>query len=529
MKLKTLINDFIALYFPDAYGACLTGSMVDDNFNSESDIDLWILTQSRDYFFTETFSFRKHKVQVAHFPFDKISEILWMDYINRRGLYLAAFAKATSIIDTDGFLQSIIERCDKLFKDGPQKVTPYDQYKKKIKVIEGLSDLKGAASNDESCIIIADLLANFISLYNTQNQIWDFTGKHSIRILKKTNENLANKLMKTYKGFYTNYDKKPFIKLVDRYVKLIGGHPNGYSSHFGALNSKNDYLVMQFYNHKDSHQFIKNKYESIFKILIEKCIRVAFFEARPMGDAFDSNHSIYITVFFDSKNDHSRETLKYYITELRTLIKEKITFAFPVNIDWGLILGAEQLIKPTSIFLSQLSAWVVKNVTSQSLTLIGAISLFKDIHAVFFANNVEFMDFLDYLYNTWIVKSYDNGQVYGFEQIIIAKKEMEDLFSNQYTGQKIAIKKVYAELDFTFEFLRPLKPVITTEMDKHKLFFENPYFLTQNYDSSSWPLLKNILDLSLGTLLIPDEKKAYLPFLFKRILIESQVDILETA
>jgi predicted nucleotidyltransferase len=50
-NLKVKIISFLDYYLPDIFTAWLTGSYVDQNFNEESDIDLWVLSYKRVMFF----------------------------------------------------------------------------------------------------------------------------------------------------------------------------------------------------------------------------------------------------------------------------------------------------------------------------------------------------------------------------------------------------------------------------------------------------------------------------------------------
>lgn len=130
----------------------------------------------------------------------------------------------------------------------------------------------------------------------------------------------------------------------------------------------------------------------------------------------------------------------------------------------------------------------------------------------------ETINFLDYLFNEWIVQSYDNGKLNNFRQLLDAKEKKLNSFENDYQNtinnfDNHLLQGIKDwETIYNSLFFQVLNTQLTTFSEKIELNSIN------DFDNSQKKLvLKNTLDLILGILMIPGEEKSFIAYFLIKI------------
>jgi hypothetical protein len=512
-------------YLPDIFAACLTGSYVDQNFNEESDIDLWVLSYQRDYVFHETFIWDSLKMQVTHIPFTKVNEILWIDYFSRDGTYLNAFAKSEVIRDNNDYLLNLIAVCYSIYSDGPKAMSVLELQQKKAMVLNLLSDFKGSKSKQESFVILGDLVYNYASFYLHYNKSWtNGGGRHQLRNFRKLDPQLYEDLFSLYEHYFKDLNKNGLIEYFDKVFADFEGLDKGYTVSEGMLEVNQPYLVIQAYGLTDYYDFHLNKLPIIIDLVKNKIEDFLIFRSRAIGDTQINEDSVYIILFVSFTETINREIVP--LLNESVIKNRSITANFPVNLDLSLVFSQQEMIKPVTTWLSTLMKTAAFEGLTETKSFLAGLEFFKLFHAVLFKHDDhEFLNFLTYLHALWFPSAYDRGRFFRVDQLVLEKANMVTVFINQYAQQERTLKALFSDGEFrmipvksllTFQdlvpFLRPnqlqptcINPVIETETGLLA-------------SKAHWIVYQNVLQIALAGLYIPQNKMSYLSFAIMAII-----------
>ncbi|MBB6130586.1 nucleotidyltransferase domain-containing protein [Mucilaginibacter lappiensis] len=530
--MNILINDvkikiiyFLNYYFPDVFVACLTGSIVDQNFNEESDVDLWVISYERDYVFHETFIYEGLKIQVTQIPFTKIEEILWNDYFSRTGTYLGAFAKSEIINDSNDYLLNLITRCRTIYADGPRAMPVLELHQKKALVINLISDFKGSKSSQESFVTISELFSQFIMFYLHYNRGWTHGGgRHMTRNLRKHNAQLYEDLFSLYECYYKSQDKEPFIEFLNSKLQDFEGLDKGYTVSEGLVEVKQSYMVIQFYGLTDHYSFAKNKLPFVSDLIGDKIEDHLVFRTRAIGDSQINEDSLYLILFGSSAallNEQIIPTLNDLIIKNR-----RVQANFPVNLDLSLIFSQQQIIRPLTAWIYALKKSPAFEDLTETKAFVAGFELFKLLHAVTFKGDGEaFGKFIAYVHALWFTAAFDHGRFFRTDQLILEKANMKSVFANQYAQQQNTLRTLFDEVEFrmipgpsqhAFADLIPL--LNTNQLQSSKI---HPVLDTEKgslLPKPIWIAYQNVLKIALASFYIPDNKMSYLSYAIMAII-----------
>ncbi|MDN5284220.1 MAG: Nucleotidyltransferase protein [Mucilaginibacter sp.] len=523
--LKVKIIYFLDYYLPDIYAACLTGSYVDQNFNEESDIDLWALSFQRDYVFHETFITEGLKIQVTHIPCTKVDEILWMDYFSRDGTYLGAFAKSEIIRDNNGYLFNLISRCRTIYFDGPKQMSVLELQQKKALVLNLLSDFKGSKSKQESFVILGDLLSHFSSFYMHYHKGWtNGGGRYQIRNLRKFDAQLYDSLFSLYERYFIDLDKKDLIEFFSKKFSDFEGLDEGYTVSEGMLEVKQTYLVIQVYGLTDYYDFAVNKLPALIGLVQDQIEDHLIFRTRAIGDTRINENSLYIILFASSAavlNEKIVPLLNNFVIRYRNILAN-----FPVNLDLSLIFSQQEIIRPITAWLSMLKKASAFEGLTETKSFVAGLEFFKLFHAVLFNHDdKEFLNFLTYVHALWFTCTYDQGRFFRVDQLILEKANMISVFANQYALQEKTLKALFSDDEFRMIPPQSLQtfPELIPALHPNQLHPTsiNPVIETENgllAPKANWIVYQNVLKFALASLFIPDNKMSYLSFSIMAII-----------
>lgn len=517
--LKGKIISFLDYYLPDVYAACLTGSYVDQNFNEESDIDVWVLSYQRDYVFHETFVYEGLKLQITQIPFTKIDEILWNDYFSRDGTYLGAFAKSEIIRDSNSYLLNLIAKCRTIYADGPRPMSVLELQQKKALLLGLLSDFKGSRSKPESYVVLNELFSLFTRFYMHYNNGWTHGGsRHLIRNLRKYDAQLYDDLFSLYEHYFIDEDKKPFIEYLNTKLQDFEGLDEGYTVSEGLLEVKQPYLVIQVYGLTDYYDFASNKLPVLIDLVQGQIEEHLVFRTRAIGDTQINENSLYVILFTSSTAIINKEIISM-LNDF--IIKDsRISANFPVNLDLSLIFSQQAMIRPITAWLSTLKMSPAFEGLTETKSFLAGLEFFKLFHAALFNHDdQEFLNFLTYIHALWFTCTYDRGKFFRVDQLIMEKANMVSMFVNQYTQQEKTLKALFGDNDFRMipaKSLQTFRDLITV-LNTNKLhpIAINPVIETEKgllEPKAKWIVYQNVLKIALASLLIPDNKMSYLSF-----------------
>lgn len=513
----SLAKNLILDKFPDAYAALLTGSFVDGYNNKESDLDIYVITNSRDFFFTESFLFHSKKFHVIHLSLNKIDEILWLDAFNRTGIHLGSFSKGNILIDKRGYLTSLIEECKKVFFNGPNESTKHELFLLKINVLNLLSDFKGNKRDEEKMILAHDLYKAFLRLYLSFHRCWNSSNKHLARQFNSFNPKLSKQLLIAMQEFHKTLDPILLLNIISKELAIIGDINNGYSNANGFIEIKDDYLIISITSNEPIFETYKWLTKNILPLKIDNVISHFIFRTRPLGDHSDVNEVIYLVIQYKNIK-YNKARILSDVKELFDLIKVKgIKVYYPINFDFSILLAGRKLISPIFKVFHVSSKQFSLGVTNSNNSVSFSLLIIKNFETVFFNNDhnnwLQFLKFTDF---AWLSRAYDNGKYFNIRQLLQAKENLILEFNKQYTNQEKSLSSFLKNIKTSagYDEINNSLELVKTKLIKgynFKAYQLHP--VDENYVNdirSTWVIYKNMLDYLFGIFLLNDIQKSYI-------------------
>jgi len=512
---------FVLEKFPDVYAAFLTGSAVDEYFNEESDYDVYIITNTRDYVFNESFIYSGMNIQAIHLPLAKIDEILWYDTFSRMGIHLTSFKKGKILIDTGRYLANVINESKIIFNDGPPSCPLSELKFHKIGVLNLMSDLKGNKHDEEKIIISHELYKAFIKFYLDYHRQWNSSNKHLARQFKNSNPHLSKLLLDEMQDFHKTLNPKKLLEVIDREILIIGNIDNGYSQFPGLINVKSNYIILRLTGEMNLYKLsatITNKLTHIFSREISSFT----FRSRPLGDDETIAECLYLVLQTESEAEINGKILPEI--ENGTLFKELegIRMHYPVNFDFDLVLGGAKLLDPMLRNFSLISSQYSSILNNESESIVYSFHFVRIFRKAFFLNDKKkWRDFLNFTNDSWLARAYDNKKIHSLNQLVKAKEMLLETFEKQFASQLIIIKKILnSEEDqdkLILNELKNLKSLIKSQSfvkshQKHPVDSKKYKVMTE------WVIYRNMLDYILGIFMYKESQKPYFIYVLIRLV-----------
>jgi hypothetical protein len=518
-QINFAITSILEELFPDIYAACITGSYVDRNFNTESDIDLWLLSYHRDYIFHETIIKNSFKIQCTHIPLSKIEELLWYDFKSNNGAYFNAFGKAVIFKDTGNFLFDLIKKCNKIFLEGPEQLSPFELQQKKDIVLNDLSDFKGNQSNEESIIILNELLNNFIVFYLHYNRNWfNGGGRYLSRTLKKINPGLHIDLFKSYNRYFHDLNKQPIINFITGLMSNFEGIQTGFTKSHNKIVVKENYFIIQFFKIPDYFRFIEKRLMWVIDSLKDNIDNYFFFRTRAIGDSTLNYESLYFIGFSPSAKLINEKVLPILNS---TLLKNQkgLNVNFPINLNLSILFGGENFITPFSNWLGLLSKTNIENGLNESKSFIFSLKFFKMIGVYAFKNDAaEFYSFLVFIQESWFTHSFDRGIFFHIDQLRIEKENVVKVFEAQFYQQKHALQNIMEDEQWeksNTDLVAGFKGLINLIERSDFSHFQHPV-INSIIPHPNWTIYTKLLKAILTVLFVPENQMCYIPYCMSR-------------
>jgi len=524
---------FIEEKFPDVYVALLTGSMVDGFANAESDYDLYIITNTRDFAFTESFIYRGRVLQAIHLPLGKIDQLLLYDINTKTGIHLGSFAKGKILIDKYDYLLTLIGECKDIFTQGPGQ-SSYNELKlSQTNVLNLISDLSGNNLDEEKTMICYDLYKAFIKFYLSYNGHWNSSGKHLARQFKKANADLSEKLINAMTQFHQSMNPENLLSLIKLETSFIGSNDSGYSINSGLINVKSNYLVCYLYGSEDLY-FLSNIVKTEFIDMNPEIIGSFTFLSRAFGDHDNISEGLYAVIEVANVSTANDYLIPYLEKRICKLTENDVKFHYPINFDFAVTLGGERVLPSIFKLFATISNNFHSELLNQNESIIYSLFTIKKFRKVFFTEvDIDWMNFLQYINRSWISRGYDNGRIHTISQINNARDKLLNKFSIQYHRQSDILIEIYRNSDDYSDRnglnFRSIEAKLRTLKDDMKLQLKVKSRATYPQGDSSeipvsWVVYKNIIDYILGIYFLKESQKSYIAYILIELAKTNRLD-----
>lgn len=524
-KIKNSILKFLNEFYQNNYACILSGSYADGKYNEFSDIDVLIFTKDRTVIFNETMSYKNLKVQAIIIPVQNIQELLWVDYITCKGAFTNMIYKGEIIFDTANFLSDLQSHAAELQKNGGRPLTSHEIYMARVKITSLLMDIKGGGDVNELSFSIASALDLLTELKLKVSGSWCGDGKYRARHIEALDPLFYAEMNNAMSEIYANKNKVPLIEVVEKELSIHGGLISYYSKANTLSNVSADYLVIEVNteNRLDVPK-IKNTIEMLSEFIQSIAthrLNYYFFSS----NAVETNKrepNIYMVI--DADMDFIND---YLIDRLNFLVHNKPGISrllFPFQFDTRFKFSNDDLYSFAAPLFYKTSLYTIKdshNILNPSFQLDFSIQLMKQIKIMWFAGkDQEFITFLDYLLESWLVLSYDDGTVFTTLKLLHNKNIVLDKFNSMFLEQKTVLSKKYkSKCTLDKDFLAALKSIPQTPGVEAIPSFKT-YLLPQNtLEHKKLSLFKEVLFRILSVNLIDSRFIPYVPFVIKKIVL----------
>ena len=260
-RLQILINkvqEFVREYFPHNYGVMLTGSVLTKNFNSESDLDVIILSNIFRNVFIESYDYDGQKIQAIVMPLYDLDDMICRDCNLGSGIYMHQLYNGYILYDPMKALSRLKYVASTIFKQGPAPINKFQLNQLRGRITSRLEDLIGNDSLEENVYTVLDLYPRIITLFLQINNQWSYSGKLAAREVQKIDNLFHNNLIKSLKRLFTNNDKSEIISFTKDLLRRVGGPMRYYSTREYGWTIESNILVV----------FIENNFPQINKSLL---------------------------------------------------------------------------------------------------------------------------------------------------------------------------------------------------------------------------------------------------------------------
>lgn len=522
-KIESDILTFLNEYYQNNYACILSGSYVDGKYNEYSDIDVLIFTKDRTVIFNETMSYKNFKIQAIIIPVQNIQELLWVDYITCKGAFINMIFKGRIIFDTSNFLTDLQSHVKELQRNGGRPLTSHEIYMLRVKITSLLMDIKGGHDISELTFSIASALDLLTELKLKVSGNWCGEGKYRARHIEALDPLFYKEMNNAMHELYGNGHKAPLITVIEKELNVHGGLISYYSKANALSNVAHDYLVIEI---NTENRLDVLKIQNTIKILKEFVqiitthdLKYYFFSS----NAVETNKrepNIYMVI--DAERSFIND---YLIDRLNFLVHNKPGISrllFPFQFDTRFKFSGDDLYLSTAPLFYKTSLYTVENIhnlLNPSFQLDFSIQLMKKIKIIWFDNkNKEFISFLDYLLESWLVLSYDDGTVFTTLKLLHNRNMVLDRFHSMFLEQKSALSRKYrSKSTLDKDFLDLLKRIPETP-GIEKIPSYKTYLLEQNtLECKKLSFFKEVIFRVLSVNLVDSRFAAYIPFVIKKL------------
>ncbi len=524
-NIKQTINDFYQHYFPNAYGVLLSGSCLDESFHSKSDIDVIIFSVDGDKSFNEDFDFENLKIQAIIIPLNHLEPLLDSDYNSGFGNQIGMIAKGQVVLDNFSFLENLIDYCKKIYSEGPPTLRT-EEFKNMYLNIVQLYQKIHNSNFDDNFFQVPNLIESLSILNLRYHDQWASGRKFLSNQLKKWNNKFYIEIVEATKDYYLNNKTEKLIYLSKNSVESFSDFSEINSNNTGYSEIKDNHLVLQMsVNNSQIYQpqiinFVNTLKEQFkFNFVVYRT-----FVLSTNKNSFDS--IVLILRKDKSTLDKINLLIPAILSENEFNVLRKLAYPLNVNIK----LGFGNNFTLVEHFFEEFSMLINKKfpAITESEKIITSLDIMLMIGKLNFQEESSYLEFIEHLYEIWLPKSYDNGNLYSFFQLQKAKEDTQYHFKESLKTNFVQIASMFNSI---LKWEKDAFLILPSKINKHlprQLFNNieiNPEYPNNGIcdadffsPKSNLNLLKNIIERTLEILYIEDSKKSYVCFILAELM-----------
>ncbi len=520
---KENITSFLLKKYPIVSTAILSGSVIDETADLESDIDIILIVFDRNQLYNETLLFEKFKLQTFIIPLQHLYERLYADYFSGRGHFIGLLAKGVHFFGNQQLTDSILIHSRELKNKGPKQMSDEDHVRKRIYISKCINKLGNEKEEWENLILDAGKLVDELIGFKLHSEgVWRGDGKHRMKFLEKHNPSFKQQMIGAISFAYRKRDYKKLIAITKNELNKKGGLIELYPSDNIQLTASGDHFCIhiKFLDNVEQQQktlFALNQSFLELRDNSNNDFTYYFYTAYLTGRGFSSDdifcvihannewlNSFLIDWLFTLKNDHN----------LNDII-------FPAFIGFKFKFVTEQLYIEVLPIFNKLSFSVVKNLeefSNEGFKIFSALTILKNFSNTYFNNreiSISLKDFMFFMLKSYFIYSYDNNEQINSKELIKRRNDTLLQFEETYYLQKDILEELWIEgsdsvIISEIRNLVYALPNLSSELDNFPDY--NLYLLGEIRDSSFKELvfLKEFLMRCMEILLIEASSISYI-------------------
>lgn len=238
------LKKFTELYFTHNYGIMLTGSILTEFFNEESDIDVIYLSNLYRNIFIESYRFEDMKIQAIVLPIYDLENVIRRDTDLGNGIYVHQLNTGKIIYDPMGMLGVLKTKVEQVYAKGPNPMSRFQFNQLRSRITSRHEDLKGSNDISDNVFSLFDLYPRITDLFFQEHRHWPFHGKSASREIKRINPGFHSEMIDSIKALIQEGDKSKAIGFVSKFLNSIGGEIHFYSTREFPNSVSSDSLVI---------------------------------------------------------------------------------------------------------------------------------------------------------------------------------------------------------------------------------------------------------------------------------------------
>jgi len=239
-----ILKKFTGLYFPHNYGIMLTGSILTEFFNEESDIDIIYLSNLYRNIFIESYHYEDIKIQAIVLPLYDLESVIRRDTDLGNGIYVHQLSTGKIIYDPMGMLRALKSKVEQVYAKGPNQISRFQFNQLRSRITSRLEDLKGSDDISDNIFSLLDLYPRITDLFFQEHRQWSFHGKSASREIKRIDPDFHSEMIDGIKALIQDGDKTKAVGFVSSFLDSIGGEIHFYSTREFTNSVSSDCLVI---------------------------------------------------------------------------------------------------------------------------------------------------------------------------------------------------------------------------------------------------------------------------------------------
>lgn len=240
----SVLKRFTEHYFPHNYGIMLTGSILTEFFNDESDIDVIYLSNLYRNIFIESYHFEGIKFQAIVLPLYDLENVIRRDTDLGNGIYVHQLNSGKIIYDPMGMLKTLKSKVEQVYAQGPNMMSRFKFNQLRSRITSRLEDLKGSNDISDNIFTLFDLYPRITDIFFQEHRQWAFHGKSASREIKRIDSDFHSEMIEGLKALIQEGDKSKAIGFVSKFLNSIGGEIHFYSTREFTNSVSSDCLVI---------------------------------------------------------------------------------------------------------------------------------------------------------------------------------------------------------------------------------------------------------------------------------------------